>query len=217
MAILGLRIDGVGKFFSLSLNSLVLGFCAVMLSFIFALPSAYIFTLNSGFIKKLITFMLLLLAILPPFFLSLLLSNLFFTMDMENGFFALMLAHAIPIFPYTFILMVLGFSFVPKEATSMAKLYCKSQILGFLRFYFPFMKSVFLIAFLLGLSVSMSQYILTLMLTKPSFSTLILGIVPYLQSGDMKSAATYGLVFLINTPIAFFAIYKLKAGQNVIS
>lgn len=114
------------------------------------------------------------------------------------------------ILPYSFIFMVLGLNFVPKQATYFAKLYTSNFLKGYWLFYFPFMKPVILVAFLLGVSISLSQYILTLMLAKPGFTTLILRVTPYVQSGDVKSAATYGIVFLLNTLLALYLFFRLK-------
>jgi len=217
MATLGYKIDDFYNLINLSVQSLLLGFCALFLSFLFALPIGYIYTFKGSFSKKIISFTIILLAVLPPFFLSMLLSNLFFHMDIKSGFISLVFAHMIPIYPYTLILMILGFSFVPQNAIYSAKIYCKNSFAGFYKFYFPFMKNQFLVAILLGLSISLSQYIITLMLSSPNFSTLMVEIVPFLQSGDLKSAASYGIVFLINTPLVLFGIYKVMRLKNGIS
>jgi ABC-type spermidine/putrescine transport system permease subunit II len=71
------------------------------------------------------------------------------------------------------------------------------------------MKSSFLIAALLGISISFSQYILTLMLSDARFSTLMLQIIPYLKSGDINTAASYGIVIFINIPLALYGIYQV--------
>jgi ABC-type spermidine/putrescine transport system permease subunit II len=110
--------------------------------------------------------------------------------------------------------MILGFSFVPKSAIYASKLYATNVLKGFVMFYLPFMKTVFLVAFVLGITISMSQYIVTLMLSSPSFSTLMLQIIPYLKSADLKSANTYALVFIANSAFAIYIFFRLK---NVIS
>jgi len=81
-------------------------------------------------------------------------------------------------------------------------------------FYFPFMKTAFLVATVLGITISMSQYIVTLMLGTPSFTTLMIQIIPYLKSADLQSANSYGIVFIVNS---IFAIYILHRLNNVIS
>ena len=52
------------------------------------------------------------------------------------------------------------------------------------------------------------------MLSSSSFSTLMLQIVPYLKSADLKSANTYAIVFILNSAFAIYILYRLK---NVIS
>lgn len=120
----------------------------------------------------------------------------------------------ISIYPYSFVFMIVGLHCIPTQATYYAKLYASNFLKGFFLFYFPFMKPAILVAFLLGLSVSLSQYVLTLMLAKPGFSTLIIQMVPYLQSADVQSAASYGIVFLLNTFVALYLFFRLK---NVVS
>jgi putative spermidine/putrescine transport system permease protein len=196
---------------STAMSSLLLAFSATLLSFIFALPSAFIFVKNES---KIIGFGILLFSIIPPFLLSIVFSNLFFHLGFAQSFMSLSFTHMITIFPYSFVFVVLGLGFVPKQATYYAKLYTSNFVKGFFLFYFPFMKSAFFVAFLLGISISFSQYILTLMLAKPGFNTLIIKMIPYLQSGDVKSASTYGTVFLLNTFIALYLFSRLK---NVVS
>jgi spermidine/putrescine transport system permease protein len=193
-------------FFSFSL-----AITATFLSFVFALPSAFAYCYYKS---KLVSFTILLLCILPPFILSLLFSNLFFYLGITESFISLSFAHMFSILPYSFIFMVLGLNLVPTGAIYYAKLYASNIIKGYWLFYFPFMKPAVLVAFLLGISVSLSQYILTFMLAKPGFTTLILRMTPYIQSGDVRSAATYGIVFLLNTLLALYLFTRLK---NVLS
>jgi len=187
--------------------SFSLALFATCLSFVFALPSAFAYVYHKS---KFVYFTILLLCILPPFLLSLLFSNLFFHIGISESFFSLSFAHMLSIFPYSFIFMVLGLNFVPKQATYFAKLYASNFFKGYWLFYFPFMKPAILVAFLLGVSISLSQYILTLMLAKPGFTTLILRMTPYVQNGDVQSAATYGIVFLLNTLLALYLFLRLK-------
>jgi len=200
------------KLLSLTMNSFLLALVSVFLSFIFALPSAYIFSKNRY--KYFVIVIVLLISILPPFLISIMLTNLFYFFEIPNGFVALSFAHMILVFPYTVALMILGFSYVPKSAMYASKLYATNFIKGFLMFYLPFMKNSVLVAFILGVTISMSQYIITLMLSNPSFSTLMLQIMPYLKSADLKSANTYGIVFILNSAFAIYILYRLK---NVIS
>jgi spermidine/putrescine transport system permease protein len=195
-------------------NTFLLALFSVLLSFVFAIPSAYIFTSKKYKFKYLVSILLLLISILPPFLLSIVFTNFFFFFNIPNGFLTLSFAHMIMIFPYTLIFMIVGFNFVPKSAKYSAKLYAESSLKGFIMFYVPFMKSTFLVAVILGITISMSQYIITLMLSDPSFSTLMLQIIPYLKSADLKSASTYGIVFIFNSIFAIFFIYRFK---NVIS
>lgn len=214
---MGFDFIEINKLFILTLNTFLLAISSVLLSFLFALPSAYLFTYKTSISKYMIVILLFCISIVPPFLLSIIFSNLFFFLNIENGFLSLSFSHMIVIFPYTLVFMVLGFSYVPKSAQYQAKLYATNFIKGFIMFYFPFMKSSFLVAFILGITISMSQYIITLMLSKPSFSTLMMQIIPYLKSADLKSASSYGIVFVINSALVIYLVYKTFRSKNVIS
>ena len=214
MFYIGFTFVDLYKLFIFTSNTFLLALFSVLLSFVFAIPSAYIFTSKNYKYKYLVSILLLLISILPPFLLSIVFSNFFFFFNIPNGFLSLSFAHMIMIFPYTLIFMIVGFNFVPKSAKYSALLYTDSALKGFMMFYVPFMKSTFLVAIILGITISMSQYIITLMLSDPSFSTLMLQIIPYLKSADLKSASTYGIVFILNSIFAIFFIYRF---QNVIS
>ena len=214
MFYIGFSVIDMYKLIGFTYNSFLLALFSVLLSFVFAIPSAYIFISKKYKFKYLISALLLLISIVPPFLLSIVFSNLFFFLNIPNGFLTLSFAHMVMIFPYTLIFMIVGFNFVPKSAIYSAQLYTHSPLKGFRMFYFPFMKSTFLVAIILGITISMSQYVITLMLSDPSFSTLMLQIIPYLKSADLKSASTYGIVFIVNSILAIFFIYRFK---NVIS
>lgn len=188
-------------------SSFWVAFVATILSFIFALPSAFAYVYQKS---KFVSYTIYLLCILPPFLLALIFSNLFFHLGVGENFYSLCFAHMLSILPYSFIFMVLGLSFVPKQAVYFAKLHASNFLKGYWFFYFPFMKPTILVAFLLGISISLSQYILTFMLAKPGFTTLILRMTPYIQSGDVQSASTYGIVFLLNTLLAIYLFFRLK-------
>lgn len=217
MFFIGFDFIDIHKLFILTFNTFLLAITSVALSFLFALPSAYLFTYKTSISKYIIIILLFCIAIIPPFLLSIILSNLFFFLNIQNGLLSLSFSHMIVIFPYTLVFMVMGFSYVPKSARFQAKLYATNFIKGFIMFYFPFMRSTFLLAFILGITISMSQYIITLMLTKPSFSTLMIEIIPYLKSADLKSASSYGIVFVINSALVIYLVYKTFRSKNVIS
>ena len=217
MFFIGFDFIDIQKLFILTFNTFFLAIISVILSFLFALPSAYLFTYKTSISKYIITVLLFCIAIIPPFLLSIIFSNLFFFLNIENGLLSLSFSHMIVIFPYTLVFMLMGFSYVPKSARFQAKLYATNFIKGFIMFYFPFMRSTFLLAFILGITISMSQYIITLMLSKPSFSTLMIEIIPYLKSADLKSASSYGIVFVINSALVIYLVYKTFRSKNVIS
>lgn len=217
MFFIGFDFIDINKLFILTFNTFLLAVFSISLSFIFALPSAYLFTYKTSISKYFIIVLLFCISIVPPFLLSIIFSNLFFFFNIENSFISLTFSHMIVIFPYTLVFMILGFSYVPKSARYQAKLYASNFVKGFIMFYFPFMKSTFLLAFILGITISMSQYIITLMLTKPGFSTLMIEIIPYLKSADLKSANSYGIVFVINSALVIYLVYKTFRSKNVIS
>jgi len=214
MLILEFGSIDIVKLFTITGNSLILAIVSVLLSFLFALPSAYIFVTLKNYYRYFVIIFVLLISIMPPFLISILFTNLFYFFNIENGFAVLSFTHMILIFPYTLALMILGFSYVPKSAMYSSKLYASNFFKGFVMFYFPFMKTAFLVATVLGITISMSQYIVTLMLGTPSFTTLMIQIIPYLKSADLQSANSYGIVFIVNS---IFAIYILHRLNNVIS
>ena len=202
------------KLFVATRNSLILAVVSVVLSFLFALPSAYVFVSQKSYYRYLVIIFVFFISIMPPFLISILFTNLFYFLGIKNGFLVLSFTHMLLIFPYSLALMILGFSYVPQSATYSSKLYASNFFTGFMMFYFPFMKNIFLVVAILGITISMSQYIVTLMLGTASFTTLMVQIIPYLKSADLQSANSYGIVFIVNS---IFAIYILYRVNNVIS
>lgn len=149
----------------------------------------------------------LVLGILPPFLLTMGISKMVFTFGVVEGFWTLSLAHAIPIFPYMLFFTMLGMARVPENVRLSARLYSGASITRFLKFYLFFMKPSLLAGILLGLTVSLSQYVMNLMLWREV--TLTSALVPFIQSGEFGKASVYGMVFVLNIPLMLYFAQKL--------
>ena len=67
-------------------------------------------------------------------------------------------------------------------------------------------------AFMMSYILSMSQYILTLILGGGKVKSLSLIMVPYIQSGERNLASAYGLIFLSSSFLLFFLLDFLEKG-----
>ena len=73
---------------------------------------------------------------------------------------------------------------------------------------FPYLIPAFMMSFIL----SMSQYILTVLLGGGKLKTLSLIMVPFIQSGERNLASVYGLLFLLSSFLLFLLMEMLLRG-----
>ena len=217
LLVIGFSKVSFDKLFVEASNSILLAVFSVLLSLLLAIPSAYVYVYQLFKVKTLFGIFIFILAIIPPFILSILFVNLGYFFNIDNGLGMLIVSHSIVIFPYSFIFAIIGFNYVPKQMHKGSFIYCSSFFKRFYFFYFPYMKNALFVAFLFGISISLSQYVLTLMLSTPGFSTLILEMVPYLHSADIKRANTYGLVVIFFSFFTLFIVYNFFRKNRVLS
>ena len=122
------------------------------------------------------------------------------------------LAHVLYALPY-------AVSFLQEGMSRKMKLYEEqARVMGavggklFWKISLPLLYPYIFPAFMMSYILSMSQYILTLILGGGKVKSLSLIMVPYIQSGERNLASAYGLIFLSSSFLLFFLLDFLEKG-----
>jgi ABC-type spermidine/putrescine transport system permease subunit II len=178
-----------------------LGFISVILAFLMSIVSLYI--------PKMIWILAIFGIITPPFLLGMGLTWLGIELDLGQG--ALYLGHTLCVLPYILFFFKLSFRSVDDKLKAQAKLHSSSLWVQLRYFYLPVMAPSLGAGAAVGMSVSLAQYMLPLLLsTKPTLSTQM---VPLLHSGQLGGAAGYGAIYLMLAPIVVLTIAWALRGE----
>ena len=137
---------------------------------------------------------------------------LFLKIKILNPFVTVFLAHVLYALPY-------AVSFLQEGMSRKMKLYEEQgRVMGavggrlFWKISLPLLYPYIFPAFMMSYILSMSQYILTLILGGGKVKSLSLIMVPYIQSGERNLASAYGLIFLCSSFLLFFLLDFLEKG-----
>ena len=135
---------------------------------------------------------------------------LFLKIKIFNPFLTVFLAHVLYALPY-------AVSFLQEGMSRKMKLYEEqARVMGavggklFWKISLPLLYPYIFPAFMMSYILSMSQYILTLILGGGKVKSLSLIMVPYIQSGERNLASAYGLIFLSSSFLLFFLLDFLE-------
>jgi len=195
---------GIGeKIAELSFHSLALAFFASLFSFFLSLLLLEVF--ENSKIKRWVIFSALFLCVLPQ------ISFVFcFQIFIEFLSFPLLLGlfwiHSLFVFSYLYLLLAEQNKTYDLRFSAIALSLQKSPSTTFWKVKFPLLRSAFLGAFGMGMSVSFSQYLPTLFTTGGRFSTLMVETLSLLGSYALETSAPYA--FLLSLfPFAVFLLF----------
>ena len=181
--------------------SLWLGFASVILAFLVSIISI--------FLPKTIWILALLGIITPPFLLGMGLTWLGIELNLGQG--ALYLAHTLSVLPYMLFFFRLSLGRIDSRLKTQARLHSGSLWVQLRYFYLPVMAPSLGAGAAVGVSVSLAQYMLSLLLSpKPTLSTQM---IPLLHSGQLGGAAGYGTIYVMLAPIVILVIAWALKGE----
>lgn len=181
--------------------SLWLGFISVILAFLMSVVSIYL--------PKTVLISALLGIVLPPFLLGMGLTWIGIELSLGQG--ALYLAHTLSVLPYMLFFFRLSLGRVDRRLKAQARLHSGSLWVQLRYFYLPVMAPSLGAGAAVGVSVSLAQYMLSLLLSlKPTLSTQM---VPLLHSGQLGGAAGYGAIYVMLAPIVILVIAWALKGE----
>jgi putative spermidine/putrescine transport system permease protein len=196
-------------------NTSLIGFTVIIFNYFLAIPSAYALSrLNSKY-KPIIITSIILPVIVPPILVLLNLYNHFLVWELTDHYLGVIIAHMIPSLPYMFIMLYLSFEKVDADYERIILSLGVSPIKGFFTVILPQVKEGIILGGIMTLLISISQYLSTLLIGGGRILTLTLLLTPYIQGGNARVGAAYGIILiLLCTFLIYFYEKTLLGGKN---
>jgi putative spermidine/putrescine transport system permease protein len=137
----------------------------------------------------------------------------FVKMGLSDTFSGVVLAHLLPTFPYVLSSFVIGFSTLGKAWEEQARMLGASRWQRVYHVVFPMMKPAILAGCSLSILVSMSQYLITLLIGGGQIQTLPIILFPYLNGGDAGTASQLMIVFVLLCLLVLWGMNVNRRGE----
>ena len=119
------------------------------------------------------------------------------------------LSHVLYSLPYATSYLTEGMEGKIKRLEEQGRVFGASGLYLLYRVSIPLLMPYLIPAFMMSFILSMSQYILTVLLGGGKLKTLSLIMVPFIQSGERNLASVYGLLFLLSSFLLFLLMEML--------
>jgi len=143
-------------------------------------------------------------------------------MRMDGYWITLMVSHLLFVLPYMFIALQATYLAFDRRITDQAMLLGKSYLMVLFRIKLPMLLKPILFSFAIGFSVSVAQYIPTMLVGAGRFSTITTEVVAIASGSDRRAIAVYALIQQFLPMIVYAAaiifpkiLYYNKKGMQV--
>jgi putative spermidine/putrescine transport system permease protein len=142
----------------------------------------------------------------------------FVKMGLSDTFSGVVLAHVLPTFPYVLSSLIIGFATLGKTWEEQAGILGARRWQRIFYVVLPMMKPAIMAGCSLSILVSMSQYLITLLIGGGQIQTLPIILFPYLNGGDPGTASQLMLLFVLLCLLVLWGMnhhLTLRMGMNV--
>ena len=137
---------------------------------------------------------------------------LFLRLPFKNAYLSVFLSHVLYSLPYATTYLTEGMRNNIKRLEEQGRVFGASGFYLLFKVTIPLLFPYLIPAFMMSFILSMSQYILTVLLGGGKLKTLSLIMVPFIQSGERNLASVYGLLFLLSSFLLFLLMEMLLRG-----
>jgi putative spermidine/putrescine transport system permease protein len=195
-------------------NSLIIAGLTVVFNLVIGFPAAKTLS-HHQFKGKGLVFALLLSPLFIPMTVSIMgLHHLSIRMDFMNDYFSISFTHTLITLPYFIVMIWYQYNRMGVKMQEAARLLGANSWRIFLWIELPLLIPALLLASLLVVVISMSQYLPTWIMSGGTLMTLPLIIFPFASSGNASMVAVYCLLFFVPVLIMVFIYYLLLKWYN---
>lgn len=194
------------ELFTSIFTSILLGTLTGFISIVISLPVARLLAYYNFKFKSLISLLVLLPLIVPSFTIVSLTHFNLIKYNLDGTIIGVALIHSVFAIPYVTKILYDHFIIIGKNQEINSKVLGASNIQTLVYVIIPQLKSAIFIAFMLAFTISLSQYITTLIIGGGKVVTLSTLLVPYVQSGNYQLASIYSIVIIVISLLCFTVI-----------
>ncbi len=176
-------------------TSVQIGVCAIIINLIIGIPAADALARRSFKGKMLIEALLFAPIIVPPLIVLTGLHITFIRWNFTEHLLGVVLAHLIPTLPYMVRALKVSYEQIGFDMENQAKVLGATTMYRFRYIVFPQILPGIIAGSGLTLLISLSQYIITVLIGGGQIVTIPLLMVPYVSGGDQGIGAVYALIF----------------------
>ncbi len=177
--------------------SMWIALITTLLNLLLAFPAAYALVRYSFRGKRWVEILFLAPLIVPPFVAVMGMYATLIRWNLTDTLFGVILVHMIPTFPYLFRPILLRFRTLGTKWEDQARMLRANGIQRFRYVVLPFLMPAIVVGVSFSVLVSLSQYLLTLLVGGGLIQTLPLVMFPYIGGGgDATIGAGYAILFV---------------------
>ncbi|MBN1536697.1 MAG: ABC transporter permease subunit [Anaerolineales bacterium] len=195
-------------------TSLVIGIIVTLLSLIIGLPAGRALGLYHFKGKTLVKFLILAPAIVPSFAAAMGIHVVFIHLNLADTLFGVILVHLIPVLPYVVLVFCGVFANYNIEFEEEARTLGANIWQVLLYVTMPSIMPGVVVAGLFAFMISLSQYLLTLLIGGGRVLTLPILLLNFINSGDYAVSSAISLVFIIPAVIVLWVASPYLTNQH---
>lgn len=199
------------------LVSLQIALITTVLNALIAIPAGDALGRYDFPLKRFLEGILMLPVLVPPIVILMGLHRTFLVFGLTERITGVVLAHMLPTLPYMIRATSISFSRLGFEWEEQARILGAGRLARFRHVVFPFILPGLVVGSTLTILISLSQYIITLLIGGGQVITLTMRMFPYVNGGDQATGAAYSLLFalvalvlLVIMDISMNRIYREK-------
>lgn len=194
-----LSLDGWREFYPYGVYSLITSVSVAistgLLNLLIAIPAASALGRHEFRGKTIVEGILMLPVLVPPVVIMIGLHRTFIVIGLTDSFAGVVISHMLPTLPYMIRTLTASYSRLGSGWEEQAQILGASWFNRFRLVLLPFLLPGIAAGMVLTILISMSQYVITLLIGGGQVITMTLRMYPYLNGGDLRMGAVYSVAF----------------------
>ena len=191
-------------------TSYLLAPCAVIISFLLSLPTAYVLGRKKIPGKKFFMMIALLPIIMPGMVVALFLSRVFQAFGLAQTFIGLVLAHALMGLPYMIRVLTNSFEAIPQDVIDAAENLGAGTFVKIRDIFLPMVRPGLMAGMVFAFTASIEEFNLTFIIGTPTFETIPTILYSFLGYNFIRTnASVVALIMMIPNIVMLFAVERI--------
>jgi len=183
---------------------------AVLLSFLFSLPTAYVLGRKNIPGKKVFMLVVLLPIIMPGMVVALFLSRVFEAFGLTQSFFGLVLAHTLMGIPYMIRVLTTSFEAIPQDIIDAAENLGAGTFVKIKDIFLPMVRPGLLAGMIFAFTTSIEEFNLTFVIGTPTYETIPTILYSFLGYNFIRTnASVVALVMMTPNIVMLFVVERI--------